>query len=56
MNRLLQAPIGTRLYERLKGEGRLLSAFSGDNVDGSTNIIPKMSLDVLHKGYKTVVN
>jgi len=53
---LLQAPIGTRLYERLKGEGRLLSAFSGDNVDGSTNIIPKMSLDVLQKGYKTVIN
>ena len=53
---LLQAPIGTRLYERLKGEGRLLSAFSGDNVDGSTNIIPKMNLDVLQKGYKTVVN
>ncbi|MFZ5911494.1 MAG: B12-binding domain-containing radical SAM protein [Chloroflexota bacterium] len=53
---LLQAPIGTRLYERLKREGRLLGAFSGDNVDGSTNIIPKMSLDVLHKGYKTVVN
>jgi radical SAM superfamily enzyme YgiQ (UPF0313 family) len=53
---LLQAPIGTRLYERLKHEGRLLSVFSGDNVDGTTNIIPKMSLDVLHKGYKTVVN
>ena len=53
---LLQAPIGTRLYERLKHEGRLLGSFSGDNVDGSTNIIPKMSLDVLHKGYKTVVN
>jgi radical SAM superfamily enzyme YgiQ (UPF0313 family) len=53
---LLQAPIGTRLYERLKGEGRLLSAFSGDNVDGNTNIIPKMNLDVLRNGYKTVVN
>jgi radical SAM superfamily enzyme YgiQ (UPF0313 family) len=52
---LLQAPIGTRLYERLKREGRLLGAFSGDNVDGTTNIIPKMSLDVLQKGYKTVV-
>jgi radical SAM superfamily enzyme YgiQ (UPF0313 family) len=52
---LLQAPIGTRLYERLKREGRLLGAFSGDNVDGTTNIISKMSLDVLHKGYKTVV-
>ena len=53
---LLQAPIGTRLYERLKHEGRLLGTFSGDNVDGTTNIIPKMSLDVLHKGYKTVVH
>jgi radical SAM superfamily enzyme YgiQ (UPF0313 family) len=53
---LLQAPIGTRLYERLKDEGRLLSAFSGDNVDGDTNIIPKMNLDVLKNGYKTVVN
>ncbi len=53
---LLQAPIGTKLYERLKREGRLLGASSGDNVDGTTNIIPKMSLDVLHRGYKTVVN
>ena len=31
---LLQAPPGTRLYERLKGEGRLLDQLSGDNVDG----------------------
>jgi len=53
---LLQAPIGTRLYERLKREGRLLGTFSGDNVDGTTNIIPKMNLDVLQKGYKTVIN
>jgi radical SAM superfamily enzyme YgiQ (UPF0313 family) len=53
---LLQAPIGTRLYERLKQEGRLLGAFSGDNVDGRTNIIPKMNLDVLHQGYKMVVS
>ncbi|HET9913071.1 MAG TPA: B12-binding domain-containing radical SAM protein [Anaerolineales bacterium] len=53
---LLQAPIGTRLYERLKQEGRLLGFMSGDNVDGTTNIIPKMNIDVLHKGYKTVIN
>ncbi len=53
---LLQAPVGTRLYERLKREGRLLGRFSGNNVDGGTNILPKMSLDVLHKGYKTVIN
>jgi radical SAM superfamily enzyme YgiQ (UPF0313 family) len=30
---LLQAPAGTRLYERLKQEGRLLGHMSGDNVD-----------------------
>ncbi len=53
---LLQAPIGTRLYERLMKEGRLLGFMSGDNVDGTTNIIPKMSMDILHKGYQTVVH
>jgi radical SAM superfamily enzyme YgiQ (UPF0313 family) len=53
---LLQAPIGTRLFERLAREGRLLGAMSGDNVDGTTNIIPRMNMDLLHKGYKTVVN
>lgn len=53
---LLQAPIGTRLYERMKREGRLLGFMSGDNVDGTTNIIPRMNMDVLYKGYKTVIN
>jgi radical SAM superfamily enzyme YgiQ (UPF0313 family) len=52
---LLQAPVGTRLYQRLASEGRLLGAFSGDNVDGMTNIIPRMPLEVLHKGYEAVV-
>jgi len=52
---LLQAPLGTRLYQRLAHEGRLLGAFSGDNVDGMTNIIPRMNLDVLHKGYEAVI-
>jgi len=53
---LLQAPIGTRLYERLGKEGRLLGFMSGDNVDGTTNIIPKMNMDSLRKGYKLVIN
>jgi radical SAM superfamily enzyme YgiQ (UPF0313 family) len=53
---LLQAPIGTRLYERLKKEGRLLGITSGDNVDGTTNIIPRMNLEALHKGYRTVID
>ncbi len=52
---LLQAPLGTRLYQRLAQEGRLLRTFSGDNTDGLTNIIPKMNLAVLQKGYRTVL-
>ena len=53
---LLQAPYGTRLYERLKREGRLLDEISGDNADGSTNIIPKMNLDTLLEGYKKILD
>ncbi len=52
---LLQAPPGTRLYERLKQDGRLLGQMSGDNVDGSTNIISKMDPDTLRKGYKGIM-
>ncbi len=37
---MLNAPPGTRLYERMRKEGRLIGLFSGDNVDGTTNIIP----------------
>jgi radical SAM superfamily enzyme YgiQ (UPF0313 family) len=53
---LLQAPHGTRLYERLQKEGRLVADFSGDNVDGTTNIIPRMGLEPLRKGYREVLN
>lgn len=52
---LLQAPTGTRLYERLKREGRLLGKMSGDNVDGTTNIIPNMRLDALREGYGKIL-
>jgi radical SAM superfamily enzyme YgiQ (UPF0313 family) len=52
---LLQAPPGTRLHERLKREGRLSGEISGDNVDGTTNIIPAMGLDNLREGYKAVL-
>lgn len=53
---LLQAPPGTRLYERLKGEGRLLDKLSGDNVDGSTNILPLMSPELLKVGYRHILS
>jgi radical SAM superfamily enzyme YgiQ (UPF0313 family) len=53
---LLQAPLGTRLYERMQKEGRLVEEFSGDNVDGSTNIIPKMGLEPLREGYRRILS
>ena len=52
---LLQAPMGTRLYERMQKENRLESEFSGDNVDGSTNIIPKMGIEPLQEGYRKLL-
>jgi radical SAM superfamily enzyme YgiQ (UPF0313 family) len=52
---LLQAPAGTKLYERLKGEQRLVGETSGDNVDGTTNIVPKMSLETLREGYERIL-
>jgi radical SAM superfamily enzyme YgiQ (UPF0313 family) len=52
---LLQAPPGTRLYERLKQAGRLLDQMSGDNVDGTTNIVPTMDFDTLSAGYRRIL-
>jgi radical SAM superfamily enzyme YgiQ (UPF0313 family) len=52
---LLQAPPGTHLYQRLKREGRLLKDISGDNMDGSTNIVPKMGLTSLREGYRKIL-
>jgi len=52
---LLQAPLGTHLYTRMQDEGRLNKIFSGDNVDGSTNIIPKMGLESLQDGYRKIL-
>ena len=48
---ILQAPVGTRLYARLEQAGRILKQFSGDNVDGTTNIRTKMNLDALKRSY-----
>jgi radical SAM superfamily enzyme YgiQ (UPF0313 family) len=53
---LLQAPLGTRLHERMRLEGRLIKEFSGDNVDGSTNIVPRMGLDSLREGYGKILS
>ena len=53
---ILQAPLGTKLYDRIKGEGRLLDEISGDNGDGSTNIIPKMDPVVLKEGFAGLIH
>ena len=53
---MLQAPSGTPLYERLKKQGRILQESSGDNVDGTTNIIPAMSLATLKEGYRRILD
>ena len=53
---LLNAPRGTRLYQRLKLENRLLEDISGDNMDCSLNFIPKMNYETLINGYKSILN
>jgi len=53
---LLNAPRGTRLYQRLKQENRLLAHMSGDNTDCSMNFIPKMDYETLINGYKQILN
>ncbi|MFC1936216.1 DUF4070 domain-containing protein [Chloroflexota bacterium] len=40
----------------MKQENRLVNEFSGDNVDGSTNIIPQMGLELLREGYRILLN
>ena len=53
---LLNAPPGTRLYERMREEGRLLiDVISGDNADGTTNILPRMGVDELRDGYRNLM-
>jgi radical SAM superfamily enzyme YgiQ (UPF0313 family) len=53
---LLQAPAGTRLYDRMAREGRLLGEMTGDNADGTTNLIPSMGLATLREHYRALVS
>ncbi|MBW1668544.1 MAG: DUF4070 domain-containing protein [Deltaproteobacteria bacterium] len=52
---LLNAPPGTRLFQRLKSENRLLNLASGDNMDGSMNFVPKMDYERLKRGYREIL-
>ncbi|MBI4811513.1 MAG: DUF4070 domain-containing protein, partial [Ignavibacteriales bacterium] len=52
---LLNAPKGTKLYNRLYREGRLVQSFSGDNTNFSMNFKSKMNYDTLIEGYKSIL-
>jgi radical SAM superfamily enzyme YgiQ (UPF0313 family) len=54
---MLQAPVGTKLFQRLKSEKRLLSdgSFGGNNTDQTVNFIPKMNMEKLTEGYQKIV-
>ena len=52
---MLQAIGGTRLHQRMENEGRILQNMSGDNADGTTNILPRMGMDVLKTGYSKIM-
>ncbi len=52
---LLNAPCGTKLYDRLEKERRILKSSNGNNTDGSLNFITKMDPEKLMKNYKNLV-
>jgi radical SAM superfamily enzyme YgiQ (UPF0313 family) len=53
---LLNAPHGTKLYHRMKEEGRLIKSTTGDNTDFSINFVPKMSNEALLSGYRSILS
>jgi hypothetical protein len=52
---MLTALPGTKLFERLQREGRLLGPSSGNNSDGTTNFLPRMDLQALRDGYRKLL-
>jgi len=53
---VLQAPPGTRLFDRMKLAGRISGDATGDNVDGTTNIVPAMGKETLMRGYRSILD
>jgi radical SAM superfamily enzyme YgiQ (UPF0313 family) len=53
---LLNAPRSSKLYQRLKEEGRLIDKFTGDNTDYSMNFVPVMDKKELLSGYKRIIS
>jgi radical SAM superfamily enzyme YgiQ (UPF0313 family) len=52
---LLTALPGTRLWNRLKEEGRIISQTTGNNLDAVLNFIPKLDREILIEGYRSLV-
>jgi len=52
---VLNALPGTKLWRRLRQEGRLTSESSGDNTEASINFIPRMDRETLLEGYRRVL-
>jgi radical SAM superfamily enzyme YgiQ (UPF0313 family) len=52
---LLNAPRLSKLYRRLKDEGRITDKFSGDNTNYSMNFTPVMDKNELLKGYQKII-
>lgn len=53
---LLHALPKTELYRKLKKEGRILSAATGNNTDSTLNFRPVLEKEVLLSGYKKILN
>ena len=53
---LLNAPRLSKLYQRLKNEGRIIGKSTGDNTDYSMNFVPVMDKDELLKGYQKIIH
>jgi radical SAM superfamily enzyme YgiQ (UPF0313 family) len=52
---LLNALPQTRLYARLKREGRLLAESTGNNLDAVLNFVPRLDRETLINGYRELV-
>jgi radical SAM superfamily enzyme YgiQ (UPF0313 family) len=52
---MLTALPQTRLWHRLKEEGRLLGDATGENTDGVLNFMPRMGMDSLNEGYRKIL-
>jgi radical SAM superfamily enzyme YgiQ (UPF0313 family) len=52
---LLNAPRLSKLYKRLKAEGRIISNWTGSNTDYTINFIPRMKKEELIRGYEKII-